>query len=83
MTSQELFDRIQGTFRTVFEDPALAITREMTAEDVTGWDSFAHVNLIMALEGEFGIKFRLAEVQELNCVGDVIDVIGKKVGVSA
>jgi acyl carrier protein len=83
MTSQELFDRMQSVFRTVFEDETLAVTRETTAEDVQGWDSFAHVNLIMALETEFGVKFRLAELQELNCVGDAIDVIGKKVGVTA
>jgi acyl carrier protein len=83
MTSQELYDRIQSVFRAVFEDETLTVTRETTAEEVPGWDSFAHVNLIMALEVEFGVKFRLAELQEFNCVGDVIDVIGKKVGVTA
>jgi acyl carrier protein len=83
MASQELFDSIQEVFRAVFEDPALVVARETTAEDVQGWDSFAHVNLIMALEAKFGVKFRLAEIQELTCVGDIIDVIGKKVGITA
>jgi acyl carrier protein len=82
MTHQELFDNIQDVFRNVFDDPTLLIAREMTAEDVQGWDSFAHVNLIMALEATFAVKFRLAEVQELQCVGDIVDVIGKKAGVT-
>jgi acyl carrier protein len=83
MTSQDLFEGIQAVFQTVFEEPALQITPTMTAEDVEGWDSFAHINLIMALEIKFGVKFRLAELQELNCVGDMIDLIGTKVGVTA
>jgi acyl carrier protein len=83
MTSQDLFEQVQTVFQTVFEDPALQLTRSMTAEDVEGWDSFAHINLIMALEIKFGVKFRLAELQELNCVGDMIDKLGTKVGVSA
>ena len=83
MTSQDLFVGIQAVFQTVFEDPSLQLARTMTAEDIEGWDSFAHINLIMALEIKFGVKFRLAELQELNCVGDMIDMIGTKVGVSA
>lgn len=83
MTQQELIDEIQIVFRTTFDNPSLEITRAMTAEDVDGWDSFAHINLILALETRFGIKFRLAELQELNCVGDMIDMIAGKIGVSA
>jgi acyl carrier protein len=82
MMSQDLFEGVQIVFQTVFSDPALRITRAMTAEDVEGWDSFEHINLIMALEARFGVKFRLAELQELNCVGDMIDAISAKVGAS-
>lgn len=83
MTQQELFNEIQTVFQSTFQDPSLQIARTMTAEDVDGWDSFAHINLIMALEVRFGVKFRLAELQELNCVGDVIDMIAGKIGVGA
>ncbi len=83
MTSQELFDEIQTVFQTTFEDPSLQISRTMTADDVEGWDSFAHINLILALEVRFVFKFRLSELQELNCVGDMIDMIGGKIGVGA
>jgi acyl carrier protein len=81
MTGQELFDGVQGVFRSVFEDEGLIIRREMQAADVPGWDSFAHVNLIVALEMHFGVTFPLSEVAELTCVGDVIDTIARKVGV--
>ena len=80
MTSQDVFDGVQAVFQDVFQDPALRVARETTAEDVEGWDSFAHINLIVALESKFGVKFRLAELQDLNCVGDMIDLIATKVG---
>jgi len=83
MTSQDVFDGVQTVFQTIFGDDSLRIARTTTAEDIEGWDSFEHINLIMALETKFGVKFRLAELQELNCVGDMIDMIGAKVGVSA
>jgi len=83
MTTDELFDNVQDVFREVFEDQTLRITRETTAEDVEGWDSFAHVNLIMALETRFGVKFKLAELQQMANVGDAITLIGQKVGVNA
>ena len=82
MTSQNLFEGVQTVFQTVFEDPSIQLARTMTAEDIEGWDSFAHINLVMALEVKFGIKFRLAELQELNCVGDMIDMIAGKLGVT-
>ncbi len=82
MTSQELIDEIQSVFQAVFKDPTLKVSRAMTAEDVEGWDSFAHVNLIMAMELKFRVKFKLAELQELNCVGDMMDMVERKVGVA-
>jgi acyl carrier protein len=83
MTAQELFNEIQQVFQSTFADPSLQISRTTTADDVDGWDSFAHINLILALEVRFGFKFRLAELQELNCVGDMIDMIAAKIGVGA
>ena len=83
MTSQDVFEGVQSVFQTVFEDPSLQIAPAMTAEDIEGWDSFAHINLVMALEIRFSVKFRLAELQELNCIGDMIDMIVAKVGARA
>jgi acyl carrier protein len=62
----------------VFDDVSLVIDATTTASDVDGWDSLTHVNLIYAVEREFGIKFSTAEVQGMSNVGDFIDLIAKK-----
>ena len=70
---------IQEIFRNVFDDPTLIITRESNASTVEDWDSLAHVNLVTAIEKKYKIRFALGELQELKNVGDIIDLIGKKV----
>jgi acyl carrier protein len=50
----------------------------MTAEDVVGWDSAAHVNLILAIEMRFGITFRTSEIDDIRTVGELIDAICAK-----
>lgn len=83
MTPEEVFESMHDVFKAVFSNNGILITRETTARDVDGWDSFAHMNLIVALEKKFGIKFRLTELQELKSVGDMMDFIEKKVNAGA
>ena len=71
-------DKVEKIFRDVFDDETLHIKRETSARDIEAWDSLAHINLVMAVEREFGIKFALGELQNLKNVGDMIDVIEKK-----
>ena len=75
----DLLPEIQEIFRNVFDDPTLIITRESNASTVEDWDSLAHVNLVTAIEKKYKIRFALGELQELKNVGDIIDLIGKKV----
>ena len=70
--------RLTKTFRDVFGDPNLQITRSTTASDVEDWDSLTHINLIVAIEREFKIKFTTAEVASLQNVGDLMDLIERK-----
>jgi acyl carrier protein len=71
-------DRVQKIFRDVFDDNQLVIKRETSAKDIESWDSLSHINIVMAVEKEFGIKFALGELQDLRNVGDMFDVIEKK-----
>jgi len=64
--------RLTETFREVFNDPTLVVTPETTAKDVDGWDSFSHVNLIVAVELSFGIKFSQRELLTFRKVGDLL-----------
>jgi len=75
---EELMPRLQGIFQDVFADPTLAIAPTTTASDVSGWDSLTNINLIFAIEREFKVKFALGEIQELNNVGEMVALIGKK-----
>jgi len=56
------------------------LTPELTAADVPGWDSFNHINLIVATEVQFKIKFKTAELESLRNVGHLVEVIASKVG---
>ena len=75
---EELMPRLEGIFQDVFDDPTLAIGPTTTASDVSGWDSLTNINLIFAIEREFKVKFALGEIQELNNVGEMVALIGKK-----
>jgi acyl carrier protein len=59
-------ERLQDIFRDVFDDPAIVLEDKMTAGDVDGWDSLAHINLIIAVERKLGIKFATAEISKIK-----------------
>jgi acyl carrier protein len=74
----DILEGLQPIFRDVFEDDSLTVTRQTTADDVPEWDSLAHVNLIAAVEESFGVRFALGELEDLRCVGDMVDLIIRK-----
>ena len=74
----QLQERLTNTFRKVFHDPGLEISRSMTANDVEDWDSLTHINLIVAIEREFKVKFTTGEVSGLKNVGDLMDMLARK-----
>lgn len=72
--------RLEKVFRDVFDDEEIEITNEMTADDIEEWDSLTHVQLIVAVEEEFGCKFSTVEVMKLKNVGEFINLIDRKTG---
>ncbi len=73
-------DTLTDVFRQVFDDPAITLKPETTADDVEGWDSLSHVNLIMAVENRFNIRFSQKEVISFKNVGDLAKCVEKKLG---
>ncbi len=71
--------QITPIFHQVFEDDSIVLKRETTADDIDAWDSLSHINLVIAIEMEFGIRFALGELQALKNVGEMIDLINKKI----
>ncbi len=73
-----ILEKLNPIFRQVFEDEDINLNRETTADDIDAWDSLSHMNLVMAIEMEFRIRFALGELQTLKNVGNLADLIDKK-----
>jgi acyl carrier protein len=74
----ELQDKLNQIFCEVFDDDDIEIIPEMTANDVDGWDSLSHINLITTIETRFGIRFTQKELLKHRCVGDLLADIKSK-----
>ena len=71
--------QLTEVFRVVFGDDTLVIDMDTTANDVDGWDSLSHVNLILAVESEFQVRFSQKELMLHKKVGDLVrDIEAKK-----
>lgn len=74
---------IREIFREVFDDDALEVAGETSATDIDGWDSLMHINLMIAFEKVFGIRFATAEIADLKeperSVSDLVSIIERKV----
>jgi acyl carrier protein len=81
---QSLKADVQEVFRGVFGDDQLQLSEATTADGVEGWDSLAHLNLIVALEKRFGVKFATAEISRLkndgSNVGTLFELLLRKLG---
>ena len=76
--TEQIYQRLTEIFREVFDDPSLVLTPEMKAGDVPDWDSLNHINLIVAVEARFKIKFKSTELESLRNVGHLVELIEKK-----
>ena len=72
-------EELTPVFRQVFDDNSIVITRNTTADDIDDWDSLTHMNLVIAMELRFKIQFALGELQSLKNVGDMLDLINRKI----
>jgi acyl carrier protein len=73
-----IFPEVQEIFRTVLDQPDLVLTRESNASTVNNWDSLAHVDIITAAQLRFKVRFALSDLDHLKNVGDLVDLIRKK-----
>jgi acyl carrier protein len=64
-------EKLQDIFRTVMEDDDLVLTDDLTAADVSAWNSVAHVSLMFSIESEFGVQFKDDQLMSFNNVGEL------------
>jgi acyl carrier protein len=80
MTEAEAYAGLTELFRELFADDTIELRAETNADDIEGWDSFTHLNVIVAAETRFGIKLRSNEIEGLKNVGDLVSIIVARAG---
>ena len=77
--NDENLNKLTDIFRTLFNYPDLVLHDGLVAADVPGWDSFNHINLIISIEEEFGIRFTSEEVAGMKYAGDLKRILALKI----
>ncbi len=78
MTEDEILRQLTEIFRETFGDDTLMLKPQTTAEDIEDWDSFNQINILVATEVRFRIKFQTAETGNLKDVGHLVALIERK-----
>ncbi len=77
---QPVLAEVTAILRDVLDDPEIELTPDTVAADVPGWDSMAHIALVVETECRFGITFQIAEIEALHRVGDLVRLVEAKRG---
>jgi acyl carrier protein len=77
-TEAEIYRDLTKVFADVFVRDDIVLSAALTAKDVKGWDSFKQIEIIMASEEKWGIKFNTRELDALRCVGDLAKMVETK-----
>jgi acyl carrier protein len=78
MQNAAIYRQLNEVFRDVFDDDSIVLTPETTASDIEGWDSVAHVDLIVSIETRMKIKFKTSELGSMHNVGQLAGMIEYK-----
>ena len=78
MVRSEILKTVQDIFRDILDDEEIVLEDSTTADDVEGWDSLTHIQLIVAIEKQFKIKFTSKEILSWRNVGEMLDSIAAK-----
>ncbi len=78
MTEIEIYSALTEIFHEVFRNDDMVLSPMLSAGDVAGWDSMKQIELIVATEERFHIKFRTRELDQLKTVGDLVTLVGNR-----
>lgn len=78
-SSNSPMERLTRIFREVFDNDSIVLRDDMTSGDIEGWDSLSHIDLLYAIENEFGIVFTIGEAGgALRNLGELRALIERK-----
>ncbi len=75
MDDSQIYAKLTEVFQDVFDDDSIEVTPKLSAKDVDGWDSLAHIRLLLTVEKTFKVKFSTSEIGKLANVGDLAALI--------
>jgi len=78
MERTQILEEVQAIFRDILDNEEIVLASETTADDIEEWDSLTHIQLIVAIEKHFKIKFTSKEILSWQNVGQLIDCIASK-----
>lgn len=78
MERTDIYDKLNDIFVDVLDLDEVALTDSTTADNIEEWDSLSHVQLVVAIEKAFGIKFTALEIMKWKNVGELVDSIAQK-----
>jgi acyl carrier protein len=78
MIEFDIYEKLNKIFHDVFDDNLIVLTPKTSAADIDGWDSLAHIDLVVAIEAAFGVRFTSAELETMNQVGDIVMLVQEK-----
>ena len=79
LLDSDQLEKLSNVFRVLFNLPDIELNDNLTAKDISGWDSFNHVNLIINIEEEFNVRFSNSEVGDLRNVGNLKTLLASKI----
>ena len=79
MIKKNVILKLTDIFREIFNNQDIILDIKMTAKDIDNWDSLTHMLLIAEIEEKFSIKFKLKELNNLDNVGNLIEIINEKI----
>jgi acyl carrier protein len=78
METTEIYARLTPIFQDVFNDDALILRPDLTADDVEEWDSLSHIRMVLSVQKAFSVKFSAGEIGKLKNVEGLVDLIRSK-----
>ncbi len=79
MERKEVFEKLNGIFSDILDVEDVRLNEQTCADDIDEWDSLSHIQLIVAVEKEFGIKFSSREIMKWSNVGQMVDTILERI----
>lgn len=78
LPNEEILEQVNEIFKDVLDNDAISLTAATTADDIDEWDSLTHIELIVAIEKRFKIRFKTSEITSYKNVGDMCEGIKSK-----